>query len=483
MRKTRLHWLSLLLVFVLASLGTLGVIAQDNPDGFPEPELVVVPGSFQDELGCSGEWQPDCEETALSFNEDSGLWEGVFNIPAGEYEYKVALDGGWDRNYGAGAEAGGPNIALSLTEDTEVAFTYDHATGIITDSINGEAAVEQVAEEEAAPAEATVPELVNIPGTIQPELGCPGEWAPDCEATLLTYVEQYNIWEGTFDLPAGDYEYKVAINGTWDENYGGFADPGGPNIVLNNPEDQSVTWVYSHETNWIMDTVRQQIVTAPGSYQDEIGCENEWMPECMLSWLQDVDGDGIYTFSTDAIPAGEYEAKAAIGRSWDENYGAGGEADGANIAFTVPADGETVTFTYDSNITTMVITVGGTNLTGANLRERTAHWVLADTFAWNVEAEEGRDYRLLYSPDASMTLDVFSLSGDYEAFDLSVNEEGLPQDVREKFPHLAEFTAFTLSEDALAQVPQILTGQFAIAAFEGENMVDLAGLQIPGVLD
>jgi pullulanase-type alpha-1,6-glucosidase len=480
MRNTRLYGLLVLTVALLASLGALGVIAQENPDGFPEPELVVVPGSFQDEVGCSGEWQPDCEETALTFNEESGLWEGTFSIPAGEYEYKVALDGTWDRNYGAGGEAGGPNIALSLAEDTDVAFTYDHSTGIVSDSVGGDVVVEQEPEAEEP---AAVPEIVNIPGTIQPELGCPGEWAPDCEATFLTYVEEYNIWEGTFDLPAGEYEYKVAINGSWDENYGAFADPGGPNIVLNNPEDQAVTWVYSHETNWIMDTVRQQIVTAPGSYQDEIGCENEWAPECMLSWLQDVDGDGIYTLTTDAIPAGDYEAKAAIGRSWDENYGAGGEADGANIAFTVPEDGEAVTFTYDSNLTTMVINVGGSSLTGANLRERTAHWVLGDTFAWNVEPQEGVDYRLLYSPDASMTLDVFGLSGEFETFDLSVNEAGLPDDVQEKFPHLADFTAFTLSEDAMEQIPQILTGQVAIAAYDGDTLVDLAGLQIPGVLD
>ncbi len=478
MRNTRLQWLLILTMALLASLGALGVIAQENPDGFPEPELVVVPGSFQDEVGCSGEWQPDCTETELTFNEESGLWEGVFSIPAGEYEYKVALDGTWDRNYGANAEAGGPNIPLSVPEDMDVAFTYDHSTGVISDSIGSDVTLEQ--EEEA---EVVVPDIVNIPGTIQPEMGCPGEWAPDCEATFLTYVPEYNIWEGTFELPAGSYEYKVAINGSWEENYGGFADPGGPNIVLNNPEDQAVTWVYSHETNWIMDTVRQEIVTASGSFQDEIGCESDFMADCMLSWLQDVDGDGIYTFTTDALPAGEYAAVAAINRSADQTFGLNGEAGGENIPFSVAEDGETVTFTYDSNLNVMVITVGGTSLTGANLRERTAHWVLGDTFAWDVEPDDTLDYRLLYSPDASMTLDVFGLSGEFESFDVSVNADGLPEAVQEKFPHLAEFTAFTLDAAALDQVPEILTGQVALAAYEGDSLVALAGLQIPGVLD
>ncbi|MDQ7026414.1 MAG: pullulanase-type alpha-1,6-glucosidase [Anaerolineae bacterium] len=327
------------------------------------------------------------------------------------------------------------------------------------------------------------PDIVNIPGTIQAALGCNGEWAPDCEATLLAYNADYNIWEGTFDVPAGGYEYKVAIDGTWGENYGGFADRDGPNISLAIAEDMPVTFVYDHETNWIMDTVRQQIVTAPGNYQDEVGCSGEWQPDCMITWLQDIDGDGIYTYSTSEIPAGDYETKITIGRSWDENYGADGEADGANISFTVPTDGETITFTYDSNLTTMVINIGGVGVTGANLRERRAHWVLADTIAWNIETNTDESYRLLYSADASLEVSVFGLSGNFESFDVTVNDDGLAAAVTDKFPHLADFAAFTLDADALERVGEILTGQFVIAAYRGDNLSNMAGLQIAGVLD
>jgi hypothetical protein len=31
------------------------------------------------------------------------------------------------------------------------------------------------------------PDSVNIPGTHQDELGCPGEWLPDCANTMLAY--------------------------------------------------------------------------------------------------------------------------------------------------------------------------------------------------------------------------------------------------------------------------------------------------------
>jgi pullulanase len=469
-------------VFVLGAMLTVAVVAQENPDGFPEPAMVTLPGTFQDAVGCPGEWAPDCEAVALTLNEDTGLWEGTFDIPAGEHEFKVALDGAWDRNYGVGGVAGGPNIPLSLAEDASVTFTYEHDSAAITDSVNGAQDVPEQAEP-AADAEVVIPGLVNIPGTLQPVLGCPGEWAPECPESALEYVETYQIFERTFDVPAGDYEYKVALDGAWTENYGGSADQDGPNIVLGIVEDTSVTFIYSPATHWIMDDVRHQIVTAPGSYQDEIGCANDWAPECMLSWLQDVDGDGIYSLSTDAIPAGEYAAKAAIGRSWDENYGLDGESNGADIPFTVPEDGETVSFTFDSNVNVIVVTVGGGSVSASNLRERRAHWVSRDQIAWNVEPDAETSYRLLYSPDASMSLTLFGLSGDYESYELSVDESGLSAAVSARLPHLAGYTAFTLGDDAWAAAPEILRGQFAIAAYDGDTLLDVAGLQIPGVLD
>lgn len=479
MQNSSARFLSVILVLLLGTLGIFNVIAQENPDGFPIPELAVVAGSFQSEVGCSDDWQPPCETTALTLSEETGLWEGTFSIPAGSYEYKVALDGAWDRNYGLDAEAGGANIPLTLDADTDVSFTYDHSTGIISDSVNGEVVMEETPEE--APAD--IPNSVSIPGTIQPFIGCDGEWAPDCEASFLSYSEAYDIWEGTFDIPAGSYEYKVAINGSWDENYGAFADAGGANISLNVPEDSSITFIYDHNTNWIMDDVRYDIITAPGSYQDELGCESEWSPDCMITWLTDIDGDGIYTYTTSDIPAGDYETKAAVGRTFDENYGVNGETDGANIAFTVPEDGETVAFTYDSNITTLVVTVGGSSVSGANLRERRAHWVSQDTIAWDVSANESVNYRLLYSADASIAVSVFGLEGNFESFDLSVNPDGLSEDILAKFPHLEGYTAFTLGEEALANAANILTGQFAIAGYRGENVAELSGLQIAGVLD
>jgi pullulanase/glycogen debranching enzyme len=191
------------------------------------------------------------------------------------------------------------------------------------------------------------PASVTIPGSLQDELGCPGDWQVDCAATHLAYDLSDTVWQGTFSVPAGSYEYKAALNDSWDENYGANAERNGPNIPLNLGADTDVKFYYSHATHWVIDNVNAVIATVPGSYQDEIGCPGDWQPDCLRSWLQDPDGDGTYSFSTSDIPPGSYEAKVAINESWAENYGAGGVQNGPNIPFSVEA-GQTVTFSYDA---------------------------------------------------------------------------------------------------------------------------------------
>ena len=85
----------------------------------------------------------------------------------------------------------------------------------------------------AEAAHAQAPASVGIPGNYQSEAGCAGDWDPGCPATQLVYDAGGDIWRGTFSItPAGGYEYKVALNGTWDVNYGLHAQQNGPNIPL-----------------------------------------------------------------------------------------------------------------------------------------------------------------------------------------------------------------------------------------------------------
>ena len=77
-----------------------------------------------------------------------------------------------------------------------------------------------------------------------------------------------------FLIPAGDWEYKAALNDTWDEAY-----PAG-NVVLSLAADTAVKFYYDDDTNWVTDNVNSVIATAAGSFQAQLGCPGDWQPDC-----------------------------------------------------------------------------------------------------------------------------------------------------------------------------------------------------------
>jgi len=193
----------------------------------------------------------------------------------------------------------------------------------------------------------TQPSAVSVPGTHNSEMGCAADWAPDCDQAQLALDAEDQIWKKTFTIAPGSYGYKAAIDKAWTENYGAKAEREGANIGYETV-DGVVTFFYDHATHWVTSDEEGPIVTTAGSFQSELGCAADWDPACMRMWLQDPDGDGVYSVATTKIPAGTWEFKVAVGLSWAENYGAGGVPDGSNITVTVPADGARTTFAYDA---------------------------------------------------------------------------------------------------------------------------------------
>ncbi len=324
------------------------------------------------------------------------------------------------------------------------------------------------------------PEIVNIPGTLQSELGCPGQWAPDCEATFLTYDEASGLWVGTFDVPAGSYEYKVAINGTWDENYGGASDPGGPNIGLTVPEDGPVTFIYNHATHLVVDTVRWTLGTVLGDFQTALGCEAANDPACLATLMTDPQRTGVLSFGTYGIPVGDWTANVALGLTGD-----GLLAD--PVAFTVEEDGAGVLFEYAVEAGTLAVTLvapGAPFSPPGNLAEPHARWVAADTIAWAVPAAEGYTYALHYARAGGMAPGFTGVDGADGAIPLTWDEAGLSDAVRVKFPHVTGQAALKIAAEDLARVPEALRGQLAVSVSDAAgNLVDATGVQIPGVLD
>jgi len=324
------------------------------------------------------------------------------------------------------------------------------------------------------------PASVGIPGSYQSEAGCPGDWDPACSATQLTYDTNGDIWRNTFNIPAGGYEFKVALNGSWDVNYGTHAQQNGPNIPLTLAAPQDVTFYYDHKTHWVTNNVNSIVATVPGSFQSELGCASDWDPGCFRSWLQDINDTSIYSFSTSAIPAGSYEAKVALNGSWDVNYGQGGVQNGANIAFTVPASGMDVVFQWNSTTKELRVVVGGIH---GDLTKAQAYWLSADTIAWNVPTDTV--VSLFADPEGALTLDGPGVvpGTNSKSWTLVNDPAGLSPALRAKFPHLAGLAAFKLPSDAVAAAAQSLKGQLAIGATRAGQGVDATALQIAGVLD
>ena len=210
----------------------------------------------------------------------------------------------------------------------------------------------------AAPTVFAAPITVTLAGSLQSEAGCAGDWDPACTSTHMVYDANDDVWQLSVALPAGNYEYKAALNDNWNENYGAQAGLNGANIALNLAAPTTVKFYYDDKTHWITSNTNRRIVVAPGSFQSELGCSGDWDPSCLRSWLQDIDGDGIYTFETTALPAGTYDGKIAINESWDENYGVNGVRDGGNLTFVVPNTGAKVKFSFVSATNTLSIQAG-----------------------------------------------------------------------------------------------------------------------------
>ena len=326
------------------------------------------------------------------------------------------------------------------------------------------------------------PTAVAVPGDFNAAIGCAADWAPACDQAQLTPRGADGIWALTVHLAEGTYAYKAALNRSWDVNYGLHATPGGANIPLTVPAGgATVTFLYDDATHWITDTLSEAVFTAAGDFQSELGCPGDWAPDCLRSWLQDPDGDGTYTFTSTALPAGDYQVKATAGMSWAVNWGQDGVPGGANIPFTVPATGQPVTFSFDPTSHVLSVYAGTVR---PSLRVRRAHWLAPDTIAWNLGPDPaGHSYQLAAAPAGGLVVDANGITGG-TTIPLTWDPAGLSADLRARYPYLAGLGALRVPPAWAAQAATLLRGQVAVAALDATGtLTDATGLQLPGVLD
>lgn len=93
-------------------------------------QTVTLVGSLQSEIGCAADWDPACAASHL--DPGTGTWSRSFTVPAGSYEFKIAINDGWTENYGAGGAKDGPNMPLVLAGPSKLTFSFDGTSHLVT---------------------------------------------------------------------------------------------------------------------------------------------------------------------------------------------------------------------------------------------------------------------------------------------------------------------------------------------------------------
>lgn len=228
--------------------------------------LVTIPGSHNKAMGCDADWAPDCAKAALT-RDATGVYSATFTLPAGDYQYKVAEGGSWDTAYGAGGAAGGANISYTLNETTSVTFYYDRATHRVWNTATDQ--------------------TVTLPGTFQKALGCSDNWQAQCLAPLLEPTGDGTYTYSTTALPEGGYEFKVAIGGSDNENYGQDGTVGGANYQFATKANKLVTFTYDSSTHKVAIASADAPVAGNGEQRAY------WVTSNILAWPTSLLPEGV----------------------------------------------------------------------------------------------------------------------------------------------------------------------------------------------
>ena len=178
--------LVLLLAFVL------------GPSAATAPTSATIAGDLQSELGCPGDWAPDCAATDLTPTD--GVFVRSFTVPAGNWQYKAALNHSWDENYGA-------HTAAATTSRSPATWRQRHVRVRPGDALGRR--LRQRADRRPRP------------GSFQSELGCSGDWQPDCLRSGSRIPTATASTRSRRGHPARlATRRRSAINAGWDVNYG-----------------------------------------------------------------------------------------------------------------------------------------------------------------------------------------------------------------------------------------------------------------------
>ena len=232
---------------------------------------------------------------------------------------------------------------------------------------------------------------IAFPGSFVTAAGLGGNWDPSNGNVSASDSNQDNVWTLTTDsLPAGDFAFKVAINNSWDENYGLDGVSAGENINFTvETDNQPITFYYDPRDNYVTNSAREEIIVIAGDMMSEIGGA-DWAPDNLVGWMKPRTQDDLHELILH-VPQGEWAYKVAINESWAENYGADGVPGGANIQLSLTGGDAFVRFLYDgaTHVVSHEVLAGtpGTMIVG-QLRAGTI------THDWKIDSLAAGEYKV-----------------------------------------------------------------------------------------
>lgn len=154
----------------------------------------------------------------------------------------------------AAAAKKAPKAEKAEKAPSKAAKVVDKAAKLIEDAVAPVANAvlgkkDEAASETEAPAVETFPqpEAVAVAGDFNTLLGAPENWAPQYDEAQMQLDAIDQLWKLTADIPAGYYTFKIALNRSWEENYGAYGAFDGPNHELHH-DGGRLTIRYDHRT-------------------------------------------------------------------------------------------------------------------------------------------------------------------------------------------------------------------------------------------
>ena len=138
--------------------------------------------------------------------------------------------------------------------------------------------------------------IVSVPGTLGGN-----NWNPAKD--VMTYDADLGLYVYTFEnVPPANYEFKIAINGSWAENYGASGVRDGSNIAVAVPETMDVTVYYNDETHLAVTNVTYKFL--------DIDLSGTGIPEGTK--MTDKGLSGIYKATVTLAPGAYEDIKMSI---------------------------------------------------------------------------------------------------------------------------------------------------------------------------